>query len=169
MKTELSSKTQVLDVRYLTITDFSIYNTDIPVTSSIYRITIPNFNKYVDVSYTPGTAININSNLLNLTTTRTVGGLACLPSGLWTINQSVCPNDKLFNEYYFFNISPDLVELATAVCCNKEDEDILEKLWDIKMNFELAKTLAEECGDTKKAIALYNQAAKQLARINCEC
>ena len=169
MKTELSSKAQVLDLRYLTITDFSTYNTDIPVTSSIYRITVPNFNQYVDIPYTPGTAININSNLLNLTATRRVSGLACLPSGLWIINHSVCPNDKVFIEYYFFNIAPDLKELANAVCCNKEDEEIIDKLWDIKQSFELAKILAEDCGDTKKAIALYNQAAKQLANLTCEC
>ena len=169
MKTSLSSQAQVLDLRYLTITDFSTYNTDVAVTNAIYRIGLPNYNQYVDIPYTPGTATNINSNLLLLSSATTVGGLMELPSGLWEITQSVCPNDKVFYSYVFFNIAPDLKKLADKVCCNKEDDSVLDRLWDIKQSFEVAKMLAEDCGDVKRACALYNQAHDRLSKMDCEC
>lgn len=168
MKTVISSKAQVIDCKYITIHDFSVYNPDVEVTNALYRITLAAFNQYVDVPYTPNTVMNINSNLLNLTGAY-YSGLCDIPSGLFVINQSVCPNDKLFSEYYLFNICPDLEKLKNAVCCWKEDKEKLDLLWDIKMELELAKTLAEDCNDTKKAIALYNTASKRLNQLGCEC
>ena len=169
MRTQLKSVCQVLDTKYLTITDLSVYNNEIPVTSSIYRITIPNFSRYVDIPYQPGTALSINSNLLKLTSATSVTGLVNLPSGLWTINQSICPNDQLYNEYYFFNIAPNMEKLKNAVCCHKDHPDKLDALWALKQEFELAKILAEDCKDTKAAVALYNQASNTFGKFDCTC
>lgn len=167
-KSQINSKAQVIDCKYITITDFSVYNSEIEVTNALYRITIAAFNQYVDIPYTPGTAMNINSNLLKLTNAA-YADLCNIPSGLYTINQSVCPNDKLYFEYYLFNICPDLKKLAQAACCHREDPDKIDALWDIKQKLELSKVLAEDCGDTKKATSLYNIASKQLSQFNCNC
>lgn len=167
-KSIISSKAQVIDCKYITITDFSVYNPDIEVTNALYRITLNAFNQYVDIPYTPGTAMNINSNLLKLTNA-VHADLCNIPSGLYTIHQSVCPNDKLYFEYYLFNICPDLKKLAEAICCHREDMDKVDALWDIKRDLELSKMLAEDCNDTKRATALYNMAAKQLSQFNCTC
>ena len=142
MKTRVLSKAQVLDTRYLTITDFSVYNTELPVTNTLYRITLVNFNQYVDIPYVPNTAMNINSNLLKLTA-GAYDDLCEIPSGLLHISQSVCPNDKLLFEYHFLNIAPELKKIADSVCCYKEDPDKLDKLWDLKQSLEVAKSLAE--------------------------
>ena len=169
MKTVLSSKTQVLDLRYLTIYDFSQYNTDIPTTNSVYRITIPNFNKYVDLSYVPNTTLNVGANLLQLSNVWDPALLPVLPSGLYTINQSVCPNDKLVNEYVFFNIAVELKRIALAVCEFSDNKEKLAKLFDLKNQFELAKMLAEDCCRSKEATTLFNLALKALNLISSDC
>lgn len=171
MKTELNSTTEVRDrfCKFLTITDLSVYNPDVPVTSSTYRIFIAGFNQYVDVPYTPGSVTNINSNVLQMTSANSVGGLSVLPGGLWTIRQSICPNDKLFFEYVFFNIEPKLLKIKEKVCCEKNNDSVLAKLWEIKYTFELAKILAENCNDVKKANALYTMACDQLEALECSC
>jgi hypothetical protein len=168
MKSQISSKAQVIDSKFITITDFSVYNEEIPVTNALYRITIVNFNQYVDIPYTPGTVMNINTNLLKFTSVK-YSSLGDVPSGLYLINQSVCPNDKLYYEYYLLNITPDLNKVADAVCCNQGDAEKLDTLWQIKMELEMAKSLAETCGDTAKATSVYNAAVKALSRLDCEC
>ena len=171
MKSSVKSVANVAigEPKYLTLTDLSVYNTDIPVTNAIYRITLPNFNAYVDVPYTPNTTLNVNSNLLNLTASWDDAGLCWLPGGLYTIRQSICPNDKLFYEYHFFNIIPQLKEIADKVCANLECEDAIDRLWDLKKQLELAKVLAEECCKVKEGVALYNTAAKAIANFDCTC
>lgn len=167
-KSSISSTAQVIDPRYITLTDFSVYNTEIPVTNALYRITLAAFNQYVDIPYEPGTILNVNSNLLKLTASG-VSGLCDIPSGLYIINQSVCPNDKLFSEYYLFNIVPDLKKLAKLVCCHREDNDKMDALWDIKLMLETAKILAEDCSDTKNSVSLYNIASKKINSFDCNC
>lgn len=167
-KSKISSKAQVIDPKFITITDFSVYNDEVETTNALYRITIDAFNQYVDIPYTPGTVMNINSNLLKLTA-GAYSGLCDIPSGLYTINQSVCPNDKLYFEYYLFNITPDLKKVANAVCCWKDDSGKMDALWDIKRDLEMAKVLAEDCLDPTKAKALYNITTKALSQMDCMC
>lgn len=168
MKTALSIKAQVLDLRYLTIHDFSQYNTDVPVTNAVYRVTIPNFNKYVDISYIPSTVMNIGANLLKLSTVYDPNLLPIIPSGLYKITQSICPNDQLFNTYSFFNISTELARLAKLVCEFKDNPEKLIKLFDLKMQFELAKMLAEDCKE-KEGVILFNLALKNLNLLSSDC
>ena len=169
MKTNLLSRAQVLDARYLSILDMSQYNTDVPVTNAVYRITLPNFNKYVDVSYTPNTMTNIGTNLMLLSSTPNQADLPAIPSGLYKIEQSICPNDKLFFKYNFFNIFNELSCIAELVCEYENDLNTLEKLLALKDQFELAKMLAESCAKEKEAIYLFNIAYKTLAMLKSNC
>lgn len=170
MKTVLNHSVDVYDARYLSITDMSVYNLDIPITNSIYRITIPNFNKYVDVAYTPNTVLHVNSNLLMLTNTADVQGLCDLPSGIYTIRQSICPNDLLFKESIFFNMLNEVKKLAQLVC-EIEEKSLLIELYDIRNELYLAKTLAENCCKEDKAVSLFNQSSKAITKLfnNCNC
>lgn len=161
-RSELKSKAQVLDPKYITITDLSLYNPEVPVTSAVYRITLPNFGKYIEIAYIPSTVLNINSNILMLTNAVDEAGLKELPSGLYVINQSICPNDKVFVEYNYFNIAPDLKKLALLTCVLKDNDDALVELFELRVKLELAKTLAEECCKPKEAIALYNLTSKKI-------
>ena len=169
MKTVLSSKAQVIDLRYLSIHDFSQYNTDIPTTNAVYRVVIPNFNKYVDIAYTPGTVMNIGANLLKLSAVYDPELLPVIPSGLYKITQSICPNDQLFKTYVFFNISPELHRLAKLVCQFNNDTAKLAQIFDLKMQFELSKILAEDCCREKEGITLFNLALGNLNLISSDC
>lgn len=169
MKTALNSTIEVKDTKFLTFTDLSVYNTDIEVTNPILRIVIPNFNRYVDISYTPSTVMNINSNLLYLSAVNTVDQLLDLPSGLYTITQSICPNDKVYYTYHFLNITPELHAIAQSVCCHSNYPRVIEELWQIKCNFEVAKILAESCASPEEGVTLFNIACDQLQNLRCSC
>lgn len=167
MRTQLASAAMVLNPKYLSIVDMSTYNTDIPVTNAMYRITLPNFNKYVDVAYTPGTMLHINSNLLMLTNTADPDQLCELPDGLYKIRQSVCPNDQLYFEYVFFKVDSAMSEVKGLVCEAVCDSDMTDKAYEIKKSLDIAKILAESC-NAKEGIALFNSAVRELNLLkNC--
>ncbi len=168
MKTILKSKVLVLDERYMTFIDFSQYNADIPVTGAIYKITLPNFNKYVEVPYTAGHVLNVNSNLLKLTDTIDLDGLCPIPGGLFKIVQSVCPNDKVYFEFNFFNVEPALTRIAQIVCA-ETDGTKLDRLFTLKNRLEEVKIMAETCCREKEAISLYNATFKEIARLGEDC
>ena len=163
MKSLIKSAAVVLDHKYLTITDLSVYNPDVPVTNSVLRITIPNWSKYVEVPFEPNSVLNVTSNLLLLSQTADPVLLLPLPSGLYEIRHSICPNDKLFFEYVLFNIQPELLKLAGAVCANLDNPEVLKTLSRLKSQLELSKTLAESCGKPKDAIALFNITSKKVS------
>lgn len=170
MRTELNSRAFVTDLRYLSLLDLSVYNTDIPVTNAIYRIELPNFSKYVDVSYTPGSLVNINSNLLRLTNTTKVDGLVNIPAGLYRITQSICPNDKLYHEFNFFNIEPDLMKLAELICESETKSGAdFERLFILKGRLETSKIMAESCCLEDEAIKLYNTTVKEIQKLKSDC
>ncbi len=172
-KTILGFIPLVEDVKFLTLIDTSYYNKDVPVTDSIFRITLPNFNKYVDVDYPANGVLNVNSNLLRLTNTSNPENLTELPSGLYKIRQSICPNDKIFKEKTFFNIQPDLMKLASIVCAASKscDNDKLKELFILKSRLDEAKILAERCCLEKEAVALYNATVEKInkAQTQCDC
>lgn len=170
MKTQLKTKVVVLDDLYLTFLDFSKYNADIPVTNGIYRVVIPNFNKYVDIPYTPGNVLNVNSNLLKLTDTIDLDGLCPVPGGLYEITQSICPNDKIFNKFWFFNTEPALTKLA-SIACSETDGSKLDRLYLLKTRLDEVKILAETCCKLQEANTLYNVTFKELSRLgeDCDC
>ena len=162
MKSLVKSAGAVLDLKYLTITDLSVYNTDVPVTNSVLRITLPNWNKYVDVAFTPNTVLNVNSNMLLLSQVTDPELLSNLPSGIYKIRHSICPNDKLFYEYNVFNIEPELDLIACTVCSNADNPEVLKELFELKYKLELAKTLGESCSKEKEAVILFNLISKRI-------
>ena len=169
-KSFIKSTAQVVDTKYLMLYDLSVYNEDVPITNPIYKITLPNFNQYVEVNYIPGTLLNVNSNILKLTDTLDPNALTDIPSGLYLIRQSICPNDKLYYEHKYFNIVPNILELAQLVCDRYDDKKALEDLFEIKMQLETAKMLAETCCKEKQAAALYNLAVRRLNYVGmCLC
>ena len=95
--------------------------------------------------------------------------LPMIPSGLYKIEQSICPNDKLFFKYNFFNIFNELSCIAELVCEYDGDQTKLGQLLELKNQLELAKMLAESCAKEKEAIYLFNIAYKKLAMLKSNC
>ena len=167
-RTKLDFAPVVGESRYLTLIDLSQYNQDVPVTNAIYRITIPNFNKFVDLEYVPGAVLNVNSNLLRLTNVTDPDDLAVLPAGLYTIRQSVCPNDKLFCEQIYFNIEPDLDTLAALVCEHKRDDKKLSELYEVLAALHTVQLMAKG-GCAEDAVRLYNITVKKITSLTSDC
>lgn len=167
-KTTLGFIPSVIDSRFITLMDTSQYNTDIPVTSPMYRIYMYNFDRYVDLSFTPGSVLHVNTNLLKLTNTTDHESLGNIPSGLYKIVQSVCPNDKLFIEKYLFNTVPALDCLADLVIANKCDDRKLSKLHKIKEILDLVQFLTQK-GCVEDAVAAYKIATDKLAQEKEDC
>ena len=167
-KTVLGFIPTVLDNRFITLMDTSQYNTDVPVTSPMYRVYMYNFDRYVDLSYVPGSVLHVNTNLLKLTNTLDFEMLGDIPSGLYKIVQSVCPNDKLFTEKYLFNTAPALDCLADLVVENKCDDRKLSKLYKIKEILDLVQFLTQK-GCVEDAVAAYKVATDKLAAEKDDC
>lgn len=156
------------DDTHLVLNDASLYNKDVPVTSPIYRVTIPNFNMYVDLEYIPSTVLNVNSNLLLLTNSPNLDGLCPLPDGIYKIRQSVCPNDVIFRDYSYFKGDTLFRKISDFVCCNSNDSSALEKVYDVIMGLEMAKHYTQ-CGDDKSANISYSTALALLNSLNSCC
>jgi hypothetical protein len=165
-KSSIYSTARPEGTKHILLTDLSDYNPDVKVTDAIYRVTLPNFNKYVDVPYVPNTALALNSNVLGLTSASDHSGLCDLPAGLYKIRQSICPNDKLFYEYCYFHVEGDLQAVAEKICAAWPDKNAVAELYALKRDFEIAKMLGEDCCNAKEAIALYNL-TKAKSEINC--
>lgn len=133
--------------------DTSSYNPDIEPTHLTYSIVIPGFSSPISFSYTKNTMLTISPGLLNQTS---------IVDGAWCITQSVAPNDKVFKTYTHFKITDllttlinkanDILSCTTVYGFYSTDEIVL----DIG-RLEMAKSLAEICGEVEKASIIYNQ------------
>lgn len=166
MKSVISS--QVIsdqDCRFFSLVDTSIYNEDLEVTNPLYRIILPNFNKYVDIPYSPNTVTVINSNLLKLTTEP-----GCIPDGLYQITQSICPNEKIYKEFNYYHTCTAMTNLGQVLCACIEDKEKVKKLWELRMGLEDVKVLAQ-CGQIQKANILYRVISERISieLKSCNC
>lgn len=166
MRTELGlHKISVNDDGFMYLLDTSVYNSDISIDNPILRITIPNFEKFVDIPYIPNTIIRFNNNTL-------FSDKSCnLSSGLYKIVQSVCPNDILQKTHYFFHSAKEYQELAELVCQYRSDNDKvnIEKVWELKMQLDEVQDLATVCACPDKAVSLYNIVVKEIERMKRDC
>jgi hypothetical protein len=122
------------------------------ITNPILRIFPPNWSEYINIPYNLNQITLITPGLLKHST---------LPSGVYKIIQSVCPNDKSFKEYCYLQICKDLQCLKEIVCEYSEDEIIMNKVFTLKMQLEAAQDLVYEC-DVNKGTELYNITVNQI-------
>lgn len=127
---QLSSKT-------MEVIDCSIYDPDISITNTVFKIKIPFSESWVTPKFIIGGRNYYTSNSLGLSSNQNFSGLIDIPDGLYQINYSVCPNDEV---YYNTKVLRDqitrcrvlskLSELLGNDCIklsNCYGEDILEK------------------------------------------
>lgn len=155
------------DCKTISIVDTSIYNNEIPVTDSIFRITLPNSTKYVDVVYVPSSVTHINSNTLKFTNTLDFENLICLPDGVYHIRQSICPNDKLYNEYMYLNVCNLYNKIVDCACSLVCEDPKLIKLAQLKMDLSIAQDLVNICGNEIKGVTIYNHVQYEISKLCC--
>lgn len=154
------------DCRFFSLLDTSVYNKDLEITNAKYKIILPNFGKYVEIFYTPNTVTVVNTNLLKLT----VEELGCIPDGLYQIEQSICPNDKLYKWINYYHICTAMTNLGQLLCGCIENKEKVRKIWEWRMELEDVQNLAA-CGQIEKANTLYqivsNKISVELKQCNC--
>ncbi len=155
------------DCKTLSIVDTSVYNSEVAVTDSIYRITLPNSTRYIDVVYVPGNITHINSNVLRLTNTLDFENLSCLPDGVYHIRQSICPNDKLFYEFQYLNVCNLYHKIINCACTLMCDDPKLGVLAQLKMDLLIAQDLVNICGNDTQGVTIYNNVDKELSKLCC--
>jgi hypothetical protein len=138
------------DCKTITFIDQTIYNPNIPVTTPVLRVTLPHFNKYVDLDYIPSKVNFVNTKVLGL-------NVGCLNDGIWTFELSICPNDKLKKSFKYFNICNAMSLISTELCSDSSEENLL-RLKDIKDQLQLVQLMCDE----KKAYAMYDMLIKKI-------
>lgn len=147
------------------IKDMSVYNPMLPVTCSQLTIKVPGFTYTKTFELLPEFELLVNMGNLGLQNVNDSSNLHTLPDGAYEIRYSINPNDKLFVEYVYFNVNKlyklyiEKVTHFLAKKCDmtiKQKEDMIELLWTISNNIELAKISAEDCQDLEGAQTIYN-------------
>lgn len=164
----------------LPIWDFSVYNSDVEVNCPILQVTLPGFEYSVvlkeEEGIEPGFKVNLTACDLEIQTENCGSVFNGLPDGIYVIKYSVSPNDVVYVEYNHLRITKALnkynnilCELDKGACEPPSDiQKKIRKLWDIKMDLEIAKATVEVCLEPRKGMELYRYAMKQLDKMNCK-
>lgn len=100
--------------------DMSIYNSTLPITDCTLQIITP-----YNINFKP---INYNSNSITIITTKDINNsidINQIPCGLYKIKQSICPNDKLFYEFWYVHVGGIKQKIAKLYCANKIKEALI--------------------------------------------
>jgi len=148
------------DCCVLAFMDTSEYMDTVETTNPVLQIYPPNWNSYVNIPY------NINGITLIRSKHLKIGSI---PSGLYHFKQSVCPNEETEVSSCYLNICPEIKKIENAACLHQDDEEKLEELYDLKMDLEIAQGMVNNSNcDTEKAIKLFNDAVKDIDKLNNE-
>lgn len=142
------------DCNIISFLDTSKY-LDIEVTNPMLQIAPPNWSKYYNISYNMNAITLIRPEHINHQT---------LPSGVYHFIQSVCPNDKVKEEFCYLQICNELKCIAELACFYMDNEDYkknLVKLYDLELQLKMAQSLVNK-GEVKKGTELYNIGVKKL-------
>lgn len=163
------------DTRNIFLQDVSSYNPDLEVENPLLEITPPGFSTSYQIIYPTLSIIPINSNALNLTSTSDYSKLVTMADGLWTIKQSISPNDCLYKVHTYFRIvnlkkqllcyASEQLDLSNTNCTLTDDW--YRDIFNLLQLLESAKYMAENCCDDKKATILYNYVKGQANKYSC--
>lgn len=159
------------DLKQLILFDISRYNPDLEVTNPIIDIIPPNFSTVYTSEYVPLKANILDSNVLNWSNTPIQPELVDLQDGLWTITQSVAPNNILKRTYYHFrivNLKSSILTKINDVLCEKDEPWYLNAFL-ILQKLDALKYMAENCSKIEEAKIMYNKLILEANKINCNC
>lgn len=162
-----------LNQRAFRITDNSSYDELLKVSNLLLEVYTPSSDKPSVHKVSKGFSIVLNSNLLQLNSTKT-NPPPNLPDGIYPIRISTSPNNKVYAEYYYFrNIKQQnkyldsLTKLLTDrnKYIPKEFEKKKKELLWIKELIDGAKYLCEDLIDTKAANEVYGEVDNMLNKL----
>lgn len=153
------------------ITDDSYYNPKLPITCGRLVIIPPNKNK-VEFEVEPYFSTTFNAANLKIQN-EPYECLDSLPEGIYFINYSINPNDRIFVNYYYLHNCAQYQKFINLVCstfsnrCNftkKEFNEKLEELMQIKKIIDSSKYLVEYCNNPEEGMDLYKEADLLLSK-----
>lgn len=133
----------------ITFVDVTDYNLDVPIKTPVVSIIVPNFTTLLESSYVPMS-----------TNTVSVGKYG---DGLYKFKLSICPNDKLYKEFSYYNICTAISRIKGNICSDSSIENI-EKQMEFYNQLLAAKILGESCNKSneKKADIIYQNIMNSL-------
>lgn len=166
----------------LRVEDMSVYEPLMPYTCPTLQVTVPGFTNCItfDSSTVPAVAKGFVFNLtacdLELQTTDCGTEYNTLPDGVYILNYSLSPNDRLYVEYNHLRMTALKKKLREEWCKLKlgaceptaEIQAKFNELVKITGYLDAAKASAEFCLDIEKAMDLYNYAKKLLDNFTCK-
>ena len=136
----------------LVFVDFSIYNKQIAIQEPTLTIFTPYSTMPVSVPY-----ITIGNTILTTLNFKDTE-ISQIPCGLYKIKQSICPHDKLFNEFWYVHTSVSQKEIAEAYC----NGDIkTAKELDLKIKTLEALSYCKDNNSEKRILSI-------LKTLNCD-
>lgn len=163
------------NTKILRVIDTSIYADDIPVKCGILQITSPGFLVPVQIEVTPGFNLILNGCTLGVSSDGT--DLPCLADGLYKIQYSVSPNDKVYVEYNYLRAATtvnkyfqELCQIELSTCDpSSEIKANLKELRLIKSFIDAAKAKVEYCNSPHVGMEIFTYAQKRLSKYTSCC
>ncbi len=154
--------------KMLVLTDLSQYpkNPEKP----IWQITLPGFDKAIELLALPNKSMYIDSNLLGFSTNVAACDLLDLPDGIWSICYKICPYDELFHCGYFYKTASiekqfDTLLANLTVDANGEFSSCsVSDVESLSLLIESCKACAR-LGYKDKAVHRYTAATKLLNKL----
>lgn len=131
----------------ISFTDLSSYNPDVEIQTPIIKILYPDFQIAESLIYTPRSI-----NIIQVPT----------GDGLYTLELSVCPNNKIKKVFYYFQLCQAMNTIKTQLCKYSGNLEKVNKIMDI-YKYALATQMVA-ITEPEKAKVMYKYIQSQL---NC--
>jgi hypothetical protein len=141
----------------MALIDASEYNPNLPVENAYLEIVPPYFSGYIQVLYQPS-----HVTLLNTKNLRLSDQTEPLPSGLYTITQTIKPNDVLRNTQHFLFFTNEKICLAQLIHDALDRGQCPDDLFYLHSELHVASTLIES-GKHKEGMKLFEQVSKKIS------
>lgn len=161
------------NINVLRVFDTSLYAEDLGTNCGLLRITSPGFVLPVSIEVLPQFNLVLNACTLGIQSSGCGDTCHPIPDGIYKVNYSVSPNDKVFVEYNYLRLTQTmnkyynlLSTLEMAAC--EPDADVKEQLKElrlIKSFLEAAKAKVEYAHNLEQGMELLIYAQKRLIRL----
>lgn len=157
----------------LTIIDESSYAEGLGIDCERLKIYVPGYNNPVYIEVSQNFKVNLTACILKIQKVDCGVKQGDIPDGIYIINYSVSPNDKVFVEYNYLRITgvmnafnKVLGEIGLNNCSPESDTvEKLKELSYIEYLIKAAKIKVEEEDKAQEGINLLSYAVKRLKKL----
>ena len=154
--------------------DTSLYAEGLDRKCGVLQITSPGYNEPVAIEVLPYFNLILNACTLGLQTTGCGESSSRLPDGIYVVNYSISPNDKVFVEYNHLRVTQTLNTWYNEICkldllCCDPEQDVKEKLLELELirSFvDAAKVKVEYCNSPEAGMELFIYAQNRLKKFS---